>query len=99
LVYFFSPHLKKVEVYFFFSSLKETKGAYMTVIILGVILSFNLIIIYYKATHDRVGDAILDATTLVLLATVFGGSTQSLTVATIASAIISIYLLFALRKK
>jgi len=66
---------------------------------MGIALSFNVLIVYYKITHDRVGHAILDGSILIALTTVFGGSTQSLAVATIASAIVSIYLLFALRNK
>lgn len=65
----------------------------MLISFMALALAFNLIIIKYKLESNRVPDAILDISSLVALAWVFSGSTQSLMVATIASAIISIYLL------
>ena len=65
----------------------------MLIAILGVVLAFNMLIIYWKYSHNRYMDATLDLFMLVVLGYVFGGSTQSLSVATIASAIISLYLL------
>ncbi len=69
------------------------------IIILGIVLAFNILIIFYKFTHDRIADAILDSAILITLASVFGGSTDSLTVASIASAIVSVYLFFSLKGK
>ena len=66
----------------------------MTILILGIVLSFNLIIIYVKIQKGRTGDAILDATALTILAIVFGGSSQSLAIGTVASSIISVFLYF-----
>ena len=66
----------------------------MLIATLGIVLAFNLIIIYVKLRYKRYGDAALDAAALVTLAIVFGGSSQSLAVATIASALISIFLYF-----
>lgn len=66
----------------------------MLIFAMAIALAFNLLIIYWKFRKERHGDAILDTMALVALATVFGGSTQSLQVATIASAIISIFLWF-----
>ncbi len=65
----------------------------MLIVIMATALAFNVLIIYWKFTHQRIFDGILDTSALILLATVFGGSSQSLMVATIASAIISIYFL------
>ena len=65
----------------------------MEILIMGAMLSFNILIIYYKVTHDRIPDGLLDASLLILLGFVFGGSTASLQIATVASAVISLYLL------
>jgi len=66
----------------------------MLILGLAIALAFNLLVIYYKFTHDRFADAALDTSALILLAIVFGGSSQNLAVATIASAIISVYLYY-----
>ena len=62
-------------------------------IIMGIATAFNIIIIMWKFQHDRTTDAIFDAVLLVLLGWVFGGSLGGLAIATIASAIISLYLM------
>lgn len=65
----------------------------MLIMFMAIALAFNLIIIKYKFEKGRNLDATLDTLSLLALAYVFSGSTQSLMVATIASAIISLYLL------
>jgi len=70
----------------------------MIELVLGLALAFNTIIIIYKFKNDRVFDALLDAGILATIASIFGGSTQSLTVGTIGSAVVSIYLFFALKR-
>jgi hypothetical protein len=62
-------------------------------IVMSMALAFNLLVIWWKFTHERHLDATLDSGALVTLAYVFGGSTQALMMGTIASAIISIYFL------
>jgi Na+/proline symporter len=67
----------------------------MELAIIGVVVAFNFLVIYAKFNNKRYLDGGLD---LVLLATVsilFGGSYAGLVVATIASAIISLYLFFS----
>ena len=65
----------------------------MTLLLIGLATAFNLIIIKIKVEKLRYGDAFLDATTLILLTIVFGGTYTGEVVASIASAFISIYLL------
>lgn len=65
----------------------------MLVVILAVALAFNILVIYWKVTHNRMADGVLDAGLLILIGTFFSRSEQTLAIGTIASAIISIYLL------
>ena len=64
----------------------------MEILVLGLILAFNLLVIYWKYTHERPVNATIDAAALVALAVVFGGSTMALSIATVASAAISVFL-------
>ena len=65
----------------------------MDLLLIGLATAFNLIIIKVKVEKRRWGDAALDTGTLFLLGIAFGGSYAGLVVATISSAIISLYLL------
>jgi hypothetical protein len=65
----------------------------MELLIIGVVVAFNFLVIYAKAMSKRFLDAGLDFTLLAVLSILFGGSYAGLVVATIASAIISLYLL------
>jgi hypothetical protein len=65
----------------------------MELAIIGVVVAFNFLVIYAKLNHKRYLDAGLDFTLLAVLSILFGGSYAGLVVATIASAIISLYLL------
>ena len=71
----------------------------MAYLVMGIALAFNLIIIKYKLDKDRTLDAVLDAGALILLGIVFGGTISGLIIATIASAIISFWLLLTVKKK
>ena len=62
-------------------------------LIAGVFVAANIIVIMLKIKHDRIADAILDGTILILLAWIFGGSFAGLVTATVASSVISLYLL------
>ena len=62
-------------------------------LIMGVALSFNILIILWKAQHQRFMDAVLDAGLLAVVMMLSGGSAIGMMVGTIASAIVSIYLL------
>ncbi len=64
-----------------------------TILIMGVALAFNLIIIKHKLEHNRTSDAALDAGLLALIGVVFSSTITGLMIGTIASAIISLYLL------
>ena len=66
----------------------------MLAIIMGLATAFNVLIIFRKVEKKRHQDAFFDAGLLVLLSLVFGGSLGGMMVATVASAIISLYFLF-----
>ena len=67
----------------------------MIYLVLGIVLAFNIIIVLWKFTHDRVMDGIVDGGLLCLVAVIFGGSTMTLIVGAIGSAIVSLYLLIS----
>ena len=56
---------------------------------------FNLASIKWKLENQRTADAVLDGAVLILLGYVFGGSFSGLAIATVASAIMSVYLLIS----
>ena len=62
------------------------------IILFGIATAMNIAVIKMKIEKERYPDAILDATLLVVLAWIFGGSVTGLAVATVASAFISLYL-------
>ena len=62
--------------------------------IMGLATAFNILIIFKKIEMKRHQDAFFDASLLVILTIVFGGSLGGMMVATVASAIISFYFLF-----
>lgn len=62
--------------------------------IIGLATAFNILIIFKKIELKRYQDATFDSAFLVLLTIVFGGSFAGMTVATISSAVISLYFLF-----
>jgi len=67
----------------------------MEYILIGVTVFFNIAIILWKFEKHRYADATLDATLLVLVALIFSGSYGALVVGTVASALVSIYLLIS----
>ncbi len=60
--------------------------------IIGIATAFNCLVIKHKFEKQRWADGTLDAALLVVLSILFMGSFGGLVVATIASAIISVYL-------
>ena len=64
-----------------------------TILIMGIALAFNFLIIKWKFEHNRTSDAALDAGLLALIGVVFSSTITGLMIGTIASAIISLYLL------
>ena len=67
----------------------------MELIVMALATAFNIMVIKWKFEHQRVADAILDATLLGVLATIFGGSLGGMMIATASSALISLYLLWS----
>lgn len=72
----------------------------MEYLIIGLAVAFNILIILWKFQHkdadgnsDRVLDAILDMSLLGIVTIVFSGSYGALVVGTVASAVVSLYLL------
>jgi hypothetical protein len=63
--------------------------------IIGIAVFFNIAIIKWKFDRARYADAILDMSLLILIGAVFSSSYSALVVGTIASALISIFLLFS----
>jgi hypothetical protein len=64
----------------------------MDALIIGIATAFNFIIIKWKIEKTRYGDAILDISSILTLAYIFGGTLGGMMVAMIASVIISLYL-------
>jgi hypothetical protein len=62
-------------------------------LLIGLATAFNLLIIKHKLEKHRYEDGIIDMSILLVLTLVFGGSYGGLVVATITSAIISLYFL------
>ena len=60
--------------------------------IIGFAVAFNCLVIKHKLEKQRWADGLLDAALLVVLSVLFMGSFGGLVVATIASALISVYL-------
>ncbi len=65
----------------------------MEFIVIGVAVFFNIVVIKWKYDKARYADAILDFVCLVAVSILFSGSYAALVVGTIASALVSIYLL------
>ena len=66
----------------------------MYYLIIGIAVAFNFLVIKAKLERQRYADAGLDASLLVVISLLFSGSFGGLVTATIASAIVSIYLFF-----
>jgi len=65
----------------------------MELLIMGLAVSFNIVIILWKFSKDRIADAILDGAILAIVTYVFSGTYSALVVGTIASCVVSLYLL------
>ena len=64
----------------------------IVLLVAGIFVALNIIVIMLKVKYNRISDAALDGTILVLLAWIFGGSFGGLVTATVASSVISLYL-------
>ena len=60
---------------------------------IGLATAFNVIIIKWKFEHNRFDDAWMDIGVLIALSWVFGGTMGGMIIATISSAVVSLYLL------
>lgn len=60
----------------------------------GIATAFSFTILLHKLRKKRIEDFLVDVVLLIILATLFSGSQGGLTIAMIASAIISGYLWF-----
>lgn len=67
----------------------------MEYLIVGIAVFFNIAIIKWKFDKARYADASIDASLLILVAFVFSGSYGALIIGTVASALISLYLLIS----
>lgn len=65
----------------------------MEFVIIGIAVFFNIAVIKWKYDKARYADAGLDFVCLVAVSILFSGSYAALVVGTIASALVSIYLL------
>lgn len=63
----------------------------MEFLIIGIATAFNILIIKIKVEKRRYEDALFDGAILIALSMVFGGTYGGMVVATITSAIISVY--------
>jgi len=70
-------------------------GGVELIIAAGVATAFNVAIIKYKFDRGQSFNALLDSILLGLVMWIFHGSFSALAVGTIASAIISVYLIFS----
>ena len=67
----------------------------MEFLIIGIALFFNIAFLKWKIERKRYADATLDFTCLVIVAMLFSGSYGALVIGTVASALVSIYLLIS----
>ncbi len=65
----------------------------MGYIIIGLAVAFNMLIIKAKLEKKRYEDALFDGLCLIIITLIFSGSYGGLVVGTVASAVISLYLL------
>jgi len=64
----------------------------MEFIIIGIAVAFNFLVIKVKFERKRYADGILDLALLTIISFLFAGSFGGLVVATVASALISVFL-------
>ncbi len=67
----------------------------VSILMFGMATAMNVGILKFKLERGRYTDAALDFTILVVLAWLFAGTMTGLAIATVASAIISLYLMIS----
>jgi len=65
------------------------------IIVMGLFMGFNLMVIKYKLENNRVQDAMLDLTLLIVLGWLLSDTITGLAMGTVASTVISMYLLIS----
>ena len=65
----------------------------MEYFIVGIAVAFNVLVILWKLQQGRKADGVLDAAILIGITVIFSGSYGALVVGTVASAVVSVYLL------
>ena len=63
------------------------------VLVMGIALSSNILVILWKLEHRNKTEALLDAGLLALVMYIAGGTLTGMLVGTIASVVVSVYLL------
>ena len=66
----------------------------ISILIFSIAMFGNIVVIYWKIKRGNAPNALLDFVILAILTYIFGGSTAGLAIATITSALFSIYLFF-----
>ena len=67
----------------------------MELLIIGIATAFNFMIIKWKLEKHRFADAVVDVAVLLIVGFIFGGTLGGMTIAMVASAIVSLYLLWS----
>jgi len=70
----------------------------MEFIIIGIVTFFNLAILLKKYQTERYVDMLLDVLAFIILSKIFGGTLGGMMIAMIGSMLLSLYLLFAIKK-
>jgi len=70
----------------------------ISVLIIGTAVASNIIVIMWKFNKGRLSDALLDGSLLITVSYVLKASTFGLMVGTVASCIVSMWLIFFLQK-
>lgn len=65
----------------------------MFVLVAGAATAFNFIIIFWKLSHQRILDGLLDFATFAVIGFLFAGTMEGMVIGMIASFFISLYLL------
>ncbi len=68
-------------------------------IIMAISVATNIIFVKWKLEHKRHYDALLDGIVFIFLITIFSKTVTGLSIATLASSFVSIYLYFSPPKK
>jgi hypothetical protein len=65
----------------------------MEILIIGVASAFNFLIVKWKLEHERYADVAYDVIVLLSLGYLFGGTLGGMTIAMVASTLVSLHLM------